>query len=223
MKQSVNQIELYYRKTGVGAPLILLHGNGEDHLIFNELANVLAKDYTVYAIDTRNHGKSTGTKDFSYETMSADISDFMEALALEGVSLVGFSDGGIIGLLLGIAQNPRLKQMAVLGPNLSPDDFTTESMAYVRQEFAETGNPLFQLMMEQPNIPVEKLKEIQIPTLVIGAEHDIYQPELFPLIATTIPNAQLLIIEGHDHGSYVLDNDLLGEPLKAFFDNKKAF
>ncbi len=217
MKQTVNQIDLYYKKTGSGAPLVLLHGNGEDHLIFNALTLTLAKHYTVYAIDSRNHGKSTATKDYSYETMSDDIGQFMDALDLEDVHLVGFSDGGIIGLLLGIDQHPRLKKMAVLGPNLSPDDFTEESMAYVRQEFAETGNPLFQLMMEQPAIPVEKLKEITVPTLVIGAENDIYKPELFPLIATTIPNASLLIVEGHDHGSYIIDNDLLGASLLTFF------
>lgn len=217
MKESVNQVDLFYKKTGSGAPLILLHGNGEDHLIFNELTKLLAKNYTVYAIDSRNHGKSTATKDFSYDTMSTDISEFMVRLDLKEVSLVGFSDGGIIGLLLAIQQHPRLKKMAILGPNLSPDDFTEDSMAYVRQEFAETGNPLFQLMMEQPSIPLDALTKIQIPTLVIGAENDIYKPELFPLIATTIPNAQLLIVEGHDHGSYIIDNDLLAEPLLAFF------
>lgn len=218
MKLSVNGIELYYTKTGSGKPLILLHGNGEDHLIFTALIKKLALKYTVYAIDSRNHGKSTITKDFSYNTMSADISAFIGNLGLQDVSLVGFSDGGIIGLLLGIQQMPQLKQMAVLGPNLSPADFTPESMAYIKEEYAETGNPLFQLMLEEPNIPLEDLSRIMIPTLVIGAEHDIYLPPLFPLLAKSLPHGQLLIIEGHDHGSYIIDNDLLAEPLLAFFE-----
>lgn len=217
MKQVANKVNLFYTCSGSGNPLILLHGNGEDHQIFSQLTKKLAKYYTVYAIDSRNHGKSELTKDFSYETMSADIADFMDVLDLQEVSLVGFSDGGIVGLLLGIQQQPRLKKMAVLGPNLSPDDFTEESLAFVKEEYAETNNPLYKLMLEQPNIPIESLSRIQIPTLIIGAENDIYKPELFPSLATHLPNSQLIIVEGHDHGSYIIDNDLLAEPLLHFF------
>lgn len=63
-----NGISLFYQVSGSGEPMLLLHGNGEDHQIFTELAVKLAEHYTVYAIDSRN----PKTDDYSYETMVND-------------------------------------------------------------------------------------------------------------------------------------------------------
>lgn len=49
----VNGIKLHYEKTGSGAPLILLHGNGESHEIFDEAIPLLAPHFTVYAVTAR--------------------------------------------------------------------------------------------------------------------------------------------------------------------------
>lgn len=57
----INRQILYYDKTGNGSPLLLLHGNGEDHTIFDLLIPMLEQHYTVYAIDTRGHGASNPT------------------------------------------------------------------------------------------------------------------------------------------------------------------
>ena len=53
MKGVFNDVELYYEEYGEGSPFILLHGNGEDHTIFNVLIDELKKHYKVYAIDYR--------------------------------------------------------------------------------------------------------------------------------------------------------------------------
>ena len=82
MNIKVNGITLEYSKEGTGEPLILLHGNGEDHHIFDKLAEKLKEKFTVYAIDSRNHGKSSMTDDYSYETMAEDIFSFINALEL---------------------------------------------------------------------------------------------------------------------------------------------
>ena len=52
MIAKVNGVELYYEKTGQGRPLLLVHGNSEDHSIFNEAAAVLREDFCVYAVDS---------------------------------------------------------------------------------------------------------------------------------------------------------------------------
>ena len=54
----VNGVHLFYEKQGTGKPLILLHGNEEDHRIFDEAIELLKKHYTVYAVDSRGHGQS---------------------------------------------------------------------------------------------------------------------------------------------------------------------
>ncbi len=78
MEINVNNITLNYLVKGNGNPLILLHGNGEDLQIFDKLVSKLEKQFTVYAIDSRNHGGSTRTEDFTYEAMAEDIHQFIE-------------------------------------------------------------------------------------------------------------------------------------------------
>ena len=56
MKILVNGIELFYEISGQGRPLILVHGNGEDHHIFDALVAKLKNHYTCYCIDSRGHG-----------------------------------------------------------------------------------------------------------------------------------------------------------------------
>jgi len=217
MKIKINEIELAYEKLGRGKPLLLLHGNGEDHHIFDKLAAKLQNDFTVYAIDSRNHGESTSTEDFSYETMAEDIYLFIKTLQLGKVNLIGFSDGAIIALLLSLKHMECLQKMALLGANLTPEDFTEESYQFVKEMYEETKNPLFQLMLEQPNIEVEDLKRITIPALVVGGEKDIFKPDTFITIANALSRGKLMIMKGHEHDSYITNQDILYTDFLEFF------
>ena len=71
-------VELYYEKTGEGEPLILLHGNGESHEIFNEAIEVLKRKFTVYAIDTRGHGQSSPVLEIHYDDIAHDVYRFIK-------------------------------------------------------------------------------------------------------------------------------------------------
>ena len=93
-------IELFYEEMGSGEPLILLHGNGEDHTIFDNVAKHFAKQYHVIAIDTRGHGKSPlGDEPFSLYQFAEDLNDFMDEHNIEKANILGFSDGGNIALI----------------------------------------------------------------------------------------------------------------------------
>ena len=59
MIAKVNGVELYYEKTGAGRPLLMVHGNGEDHSIFNEAVKELKRDFCCYTVDSRGHGRSS--------------------------------------------------------------------------------------------------------------------------------------------------------------------
>lgn len=216
MKINVNNITLNYIQEGQGEPLILLHGNGEDLQIFDKLISKLKKQFTVYAIDSRNHGSSTRTEDFSYETMAEDIHQFIEKLKLKHVSVIGFSDGAIISLLLTLKYPQIFKKMVLLGVNLKPSDFKLDIYNSIVEEYEKTQDPLFKMMLEQPNIELDNLKEINTPTLVIGAEDDLYNEDSFQNIAYTMPDAELKIMKGHDHGSYVINSDILYPSLNEF-------
>lgn len=218
MKIKVNNIELFYEKSGNGTPLILLHGNGEDHSIFHKISEKLKNDFTVYAIDSRNHGESTKTLDYSYATMAEDIFSFIKSLNLERVNLVGFSDGAIISLLLAMKHSGVIGKMALLGVNLKPSDFTEESYEYIKAMYSENKDPLFKLMLEEPNIEMDEIKSVNVPTLVIAGEKDVFKPEIYIEISKTMPKAQLLIMKGHEHDSYIVNEDILYDDLVRFFN-----
>lgn len=216
MHIKVNNISLSYSQTGKGDPVILLHGNGEDKSIFDKLAEKLKQHFTVYSIDSRNHGGSSKTDDYSYETMCEDIRYFIEKLQLKKVSILGFSDGAIISLLLALKQPDILHKMALLGVNLQPTDFKKSIYTYMLDEYKQTKDPLLKLMLEQPDIQLNKLKHIQIPTLVIGGENDIFYRKVFRDVAKTIPNSRLKIMKGHNHDSYIVNTDILYPALIEF-------
>ena len=80
---TVNGVELYYQKTGQGSPVVLLHGNGESHRIFDVLIRQLATRHTVYAPDSRGQGRSQMGDGISYNQMARDTAAFIRALGLE--------------------------------------------------------------------------------------------------------------------------------------------
>ena len=61
MIAEVNGIKLFYEKSGKGRPLVMVHGNGEDHTIFDEAVRELRDEYCCYCLDSRCHGRSAAT------------------------------------------------------------------------------------------------------------------------------------------------------------------
>ena len=104
----VNGIQLYYTKTGQGRPLIMVHGNGEDHTIFDEAVGVLKEHFTCYCIDSRGHGQSSPCKELHYKDMAEDMIAFLTELDLIDAAFYGFSDGGIVALLAAMEWLPHL-------------------------------------------------------------------------------------------------------------------
>lgn len=217
MEITVNDIVLHYETSGAGTPLLLLHGNGQDRHIFDKIMPKLAKHFTVYALDSRNHGQSQKTDDYSYAAMAADVYTFIQDMQLGKVNLIGFSDGAVISLLLAMHHGETVEKMALLGVNLKPSDFTEEAYEYVKATYAETNDPLFKLMLEQPNIELDAVRSVSTPTLLVAAEDDIYRPETFTALTDALPHARLQIMSGHDHGSYIMDSDILYPDLMHFF------
>lgn len=105
------------------APVLMLHGNGEEHGIFGPIVDVVnAAGRPVVAIDSRAQGKSTrGSARLTYELMAADVVCALDALEVRRVHVLGFSDGGIEALLLGRDYPERVASITALGANLTPE------------------------------------------------------------------------------------------------------
>lgn len=213
-----NNIQIHYSIMGEGEPLILLHGNGEDSRIFNRLSLLLCKHYRVYAIDSRNHGESQKTNDYSYATMAEDIYSLIETLQLVQPIVVGFSDGAIIALTLKLAYPGTFSKMVWMGINLKPSDFKDEYLIELQNGYSQTKDPLLYLMLSEPNIEFDSLKHIKIPTLVVKAEDELFRDSLYSDIMSIMSHAELLEMKGHTHDSYVVEQDILYKDLMRFLE-----
>lgn len=217
MELKLRDVNIYYKKTGSGAPLVLLHGNTLDHSIFDELGEKLSAHYTVYAMDSRNHGKSDKAEDYSYQAMADDVYGLITGLGLGKVNLVGFSDGAVIALHLALAHLEVLEKVAFLGLNLKPSDLRPRSTQYYIDNLEKTGNPLYQLVLESPNFETEVLQNITIPVFLIAAEREMFRDGLFEEMEAGFPNVRSKLMLGHKHETYLVHNDLLYPDLQDFF------
>lgn len=200
----VNNINLYYEKSGTGRPLLLLHGNGETHKIFDKAMPLLAESFTVYAIDSRGHGQSEAVMEYHYDDFAEDIRCFIDELKLERPILYGFSDGGIVGLLLAAKYPQLLSQMVISGANLQPEGIRTGWLKLFQCINAIVKDPKMTMMLKEPNITAEMLGRIVIPTTVMAGSRDMVKQNHTQYIADSIPNSKLHILRGEGHGSYVL-------------------
>ena len=216
MKIKVNGVELYYKQSGQGAPIILLHGNGEDHSIFRILIKKLSDNYTVYAIDSRDHGRSSRVKILSYQSKMEDVARFINKLEIKKPILYGFSDGGIIGLLLAIRHPDVLKKLIISGANTNPDGIKGFAFILIKAGYFFTRNRKLKLMLSQPDISDAQLKTIVTPTMVLAGHHDVIKEEHTVNIAKNIQGSELRILKGENHTSYVLDNEKLYDTIKSF-------
>ena len=216
MKIKVNDIELYYEKYGTGKPIILIHGNQESHEIFDKLIERLKNNYEVFAIDSRCHGQSENPKEISYRLMSEDIIQFIKELNIEKPILYGFSDGGIIGLLIAIKEPDLLSNLIISGANINPDVFTTFDLLLTKVFYFFTRSKYIKMMLDEPNIPIEDLRKITIPVHVLVGEKDVIRLEHTKLIVNNIKNSTLEIIKNENHGSYIIHSNKLYEIIKKY-------
>lgn len=94
--QTKDKTAIYYYDWGAGAPVVLIHGWPLTSASWEAQARVLADNgYRVIAYDRRGFGRSDWAgSGYDYNTLASDLNDLMQALDLQGATLVGFSMGG---------------------------------------------------------------------------------------------------------------------------------
>ena len=212
----VNGLKLFYHKEGSGRPVILLHGNGEDHTIFDVAIRDLARSYTVYALDSRAHGKSDPVPSLTYREMAGDVAAFIRQQGLEKPALVGFSDGGVVALLVALRWPDLPGRLVVAGANMTPAGIKQPWRTLMRVQNRISPDPKLDLMLTQPHLAGWQLTGITAPTLVLAGEKDLIDETQTRRIARSIPGAKLLILPGETHGSYVVHSDKLYPAMANF-------
>ncbi|MHA1992444.1 MAG: alpha/beta fold hydrolase [Candidatus Hodarchaeales archaeon] len=113
----VNDLNMHYYDIGEGYPVILIHGGGEGSLDqWGKIIPLLSNDFRIIAPDSRGHGKTDNPKkEFSYNLMAQDIVEFINVLNIDKPIICGWSDGGQIGLELGIHYSDKVKALIMGG------------------------------------------------------------------------------------------------------------
>ena len=208
-------IKLYYEIYGKGEPLLLIHGNGGSMKGFKYQIDFFAERYKVIAVDSRAQGKSIDTSSvLNYEMMADDFNDLLDSLKIDSANVIGWSDGGINGLLLAIRHPKKVKKLAITGANLVPDTsvFTSynnqmneSDLAKLRslKQDATTRNAIkvVHMMQVEPNIKLSELQSIQCPVLVMGGDNDLIKPSHTLQIYENIPKAYLWIMPFSGHAT----------------------
>ena len=96
---SVDGIRLYYATIGSGPPVVLLHGGLANSDYWGHQVRALAPRHRVIVVDSRGHGRSSrDDRPFGYDLMADDVVALLDTLKIPRADIVGWSDGGIIGL-----------------------------------------------------------------------------------------------------------------------------
>ena len=191
----------HYIEAGDGFPLILLHGNGEELGYFEHQMQPLAEHFRVIALDTRGHGKSPrGEAPFSIRQFADDLLVFMDRHRIQKAHLLGFSDGGNIAIGKLLLNGANLDASGVKRSVQIPIEvgYRIARLFARKSPEANRNAEMLGLMVNDPNVRPEELSRIQAPTLVIAGTKDMIKESHTRLIARSIPEAQIVLLEG-DH------------------------
>jgi pimeloyl-ACP methyl ester carboxylesterase len=218
---AVNGLNMYYEVHGEGPLLLLLHGGLGS--IPERWIPFFAPQFRVIAIEQMGHGRTADLMDrpFHYHNMAEDTVELTRQLGIETFSVIGYSDGGIIGLDIAIHHPERVTKLVVTGANCSTDGYTAENLEWVRS-FDPNAEPvsdayarlspdgadhwpillgrLKPMWMVEPSLTREQLQSIEAPTLIIVGDGDIVTPEHAVEMFRTIPGAQLCVVPHAGHG-----------------------
>jgi pimeloyl-ACP methyl ester carboxylesterase len=230
----LNGNRFYYETYGRGQALLLLHGNGGSISSFKGQIAAFARSHRVIAMDSRGQGRSAlGTTALSYEMMAEDVNELLRHLQLKHVKVLGWSDGGIIGLLLAIHHPDKVGMLAVMGANLEPEgayawatDGDVRARARIMAALERGDDPqplqlelqLLNLVSQQPHIPLADLHTLQAPTLVMAGDRDVIRDDHTLSIFHAIPHSQLAIFPGATHDLPVQDPPRFNRTVLEFFN-----
>ncbi len=217
---AINGIDLYYEIHGSGPPLVLIHGGLGHSGYWHQQFDALGQHYQLIALDSRGHGRSGfDAEPIGYRLMTRDVLALLDHLGIARAHILGWSDGGIIGLELAIHHPSRVNKIIAYGANYRPEgvrkdvadnarfnafiaqaasDYQSISPAPERwQEFLDNIGGMW---AREPNYSDEQLRGIAVPMLILGGlEEEAIEIDHIRATAALIPGSKLQFMAGTGH------------------------
>ena len=140
---------------------------------------------------------------------------FLDELDLRDAIFYGFSDGGIVGLMTA-ARTDRVTALITSGANTNPTAVKLSLRLMIRGMYFFKKDPKLELMLTEPHISDDTLRSIRAKTLVLAGSKDVIPEEETRHIASVVPGAELRILEGESHGSYIVHSTKIAGLIKEF-------
>jgi pimeloyl-ACP methyl ester carboxylesterase len=230
---------MYYELEGEGSPLLLLHGGAGDCRQFDRQRKEFATRHRLILPDSRAQGRSTdGAGPLTYHEMAEDVVALLDRLGIARADVMGWSDGGNVGIDLAIHHPGRIGHLVTFGSNSSPDGLEADAFEWNRSATAASFGPemkagwtarnpepdhyeaamdkILEMWRTEPKFTSSELGSIRAPTLVCAGEHDVVRREHTLALAAAIPGAESWIVPGASHGAMLERPDLVNPRVLAF-------
>ncbi|AVA19785.1 alpha/beta hydrolase [Rhizobium sp. CB3171] len=222
----VNDIKMYYAEYGAGDPILFIHGGLGNADVWGHQVADFARDHLVIVADSRGHGRSTRSQQpFGYDLMTSDYAALLDYLKIGKVTLVGWSDGGIIGIDMAMKYPDKLTRVIAQAANVTTDGVKPDVMSnktfneYINvageyyKKLSPTPNEydafvkqLSQMWATQPTWTAADLGKITVPvTLAIGDHDEAVKLDHTQMMAKEIPGAKLVILKDVSHFAMLQD------------------
>ncbi len=239
----VNDIKMYYEiwnKDGPD-PVILLHGGLGNTTNWGNQVPALIGNHKVIAADSRGHGRSTRSdQPFGYHLMASDVLALMDYLEIDKASIVGWSDGGIIGIDIAIHNPDRLNKLFAYGANYNVSGVDPavmdnpvfgaavakmvaqyQKLSPTPADFDKFVEAISAMWFSQPDYKPEELGRITTPTVIADGQYEeAIKPEHTVELAKLIPGAQLVIIPNVSHMGMFQDPAAFNQAMTDFIDSE---
>ncbi|MCE9651331.1 MAG: alpha/beta hydrolase [Parvibaculum sp.] len=233
----INGVRIYYETYGEGPPVLVLHGGTGFIETMHYQISALAKDHLVIAPDSRGHGRSSdGEGPLHYTQMADDMVKLMDLLKVDKADVVGWSDGGNIGLILAMQHPDRVGRVVTSGANFNvaglshppeldadPDgENTAPARDFYKRLAPDPAHwPVFYrkvltMWSTEPNYTQADLAAIKAPVLVMAGEHDGIKRAHTDALAKAIPAGKEYIVMGASHFAPVEKPDVVNAEIAQF-------
>jgi pimeloyl-ACP methyl ester carboxylesterase len=172
--------------------------------------------------------------------MADDYLALLDFLKVDKVALVGWSDGGIIGLDIAIRHPERLSRLFAFAANYTPEgtyDVANSStfdayFARARRDYAALSptpgeyddfvKQISKMWVIEPRYSKEQLRAITVPTMIFDGDHDeAIKLEHTREIAEMIPGASLVIMKDASHFAMWQKPTEFNETVRKFLAGKQ--
>jgi len=237
----VNGIQMYYAVFGSGEPILLIHGGLGHADIWASQVATMSKTHKVIVADSRGHGRSTRTEQpYGYDLMASDYLALLDYLKIDKTALVGWSDGGIIGIDIALHHPERLTRLFAQAANVTTDGVDPGVMtnktfaAYIDRsgrdykkmsktpdQYDAFVSQISHMWESEPAWTKEQLGKITTPTAIVAGDHDeAIKREHTEYMASVIPGAKLIILPNASHFAMLQAPDEYSQAALDFIDAK---